>query len=40
MKKADNFNAKQWLIENKITTQSRLNEESKKPSIKVLKDIY
>lgn len=27
MKKADNFDAKQWLIENKITTQSRLNEE-------------
>jgi len=26
MKKADNFNAKQWLIENKITFQSRLNE--------------
>ena len=26
MKKADNFDAKQWLIENKITTQSRLNE--------------
>ena len=27
MKKADNFDAKQWLVENKITTQSRLNEE-------------
>ena len=27
MKKADNFNAKQWLIENKITFQSRLNED-------------
>jgi hypothetical protein len=40
MKKADNFNAKQWLVENKITTQSRLNEESEKPSIKILKDIY
>jgi hypothetical protein len=26
MKKADNFDAKQWLIENKITFQSRLNE--------------
>jgi hypothetical protein len=26
MKKADNFNAKQWLVENKITFQSRLNE--------------
>jgi hypothetical protein len=26
MKKADNFNASKWLIENKITTQSRLNE--------------
>ena len=28
MKKADNFDAKQWLVENKITTQSRLNENS------------
>ena len=27
MKKADNFNAKQWLIENKVTFQSRLNED-------------
>ena len=27
MKKADNFNASKWLIENKITFQSRLNEE-------------
>ena len=26
MKKADNFNASKWLTENKITTQSRLNE--------------
>ncbi len=26
MKKADNFDAKQWLVENKITTQSRLND--------------
>ena len=26
MRKADNFDAKQWLTENKITTQSRLNE--------------
>ena len=26
MKKADNFDVKQWLVENKITTQSRLNE--------------
>ena len=26
MKKADSFNAKQWLVENKITFQSRLNE--------------
>jgi len=28
MKKADNFDAKQWLVENKLTTQSRLNEEN------------
>jgi hypothetical protein len=27
MKKADNFDAKKWLVENKITTQSRLNED-------------
>jgi hypothetical protein len=26
MKKADNFNASKWLVENKITTQSKLNE--------------
>jgi len=26
MKKADNFDVKKWLVENKITTQSRLNE--------------
>jgi hypothetical protein len=28
MKKADNFNAGKWLVENKITTQSRLTEMS------------
>lgn len=27
MKKADNFNAGKWLVENKLTTQSRLNED-------------
>jgi hypothetical protein len=27
MKKADNFDASKWLIENKITTQSHLNEQ-------------
>jgi hypothetical protein len=34
MKKADNFDAKQWLIENKVTFQSRLNEDEsfQKPS--------
>ena len=26
MKKSDNFNTIQWLTENKITTQSKLNE--------------
>jgi hypothetical protein len=26
MKKADNFNPGKWLVENKVTTQSRLNE--------------
>jgi hypothetical protein len=29
MKKADNFNASKWLVENKITTQSRLTEAEK-----------
>ena len=28
MKKVDNFNPGKWLVENKITTQSRLNEMS------------
>jgi hypothetical protein len=27
MKKVDNFDSSKWLIENKITTQSRLNED-------------
>ena len=27
MKKADNFDAGKWLVENKITTQSRLDED-------------
>jgi hypothetical protein len=26
MKKSDNFDTKKWLVENKVTTQSRLNE--------------
>jgi hypothetical protein len=26
MKKSDNFDASKWLVENKVTTQSRLNE--------------
>ena len=34
MRKADNFDAKQWLTENKITTQSRLNE-NKIPGVDV-----
>jgi len=34
MKKADNFNAKQWLVENKITFQSRLNE-NKIPGVNI-----
>jgi hypothetical protein len=34
MKKADNFNVNKWLIENKITTQSRLNE-NKIPGVDV-----
>ena len=31
MKKADNFDASKWLVENKITTQSRLTKEAKDP---------
>jgi hypothetical protein len=38
MKKADNFDAKQWLVENKITTQSKLNEE--KPTNDMVKDYW
>jgi hypothetical protein len=34
MKKADNFDVKKWLTENKITTQSRLNE-NKIPGVNV-----
>jgi len=34
MKKADNFDPSKWLIENKITTQSRLNE-NKIPGVNV-----
>jgi hypothetical protein len=30
MKKADNFDASKWLVENKITFQSRLNEDEEK----------
>jgi hypothetical protein len=30
MKKADNFDSSKWLVENKITTQSRLNEDEEK----------
>jgi hypothetical protein len=30
MKKADNFDPSKWLVENKITTQSRLNENEDK----------
>ena len=36
MKKADNFDASKWLIENKITTQSRLNEEIKKGTYRLV----
>ena len=30
MRKADNFNPGKWLVENKVTTQSRLNENFEK----------
>jgi hypothetical protein len=38
MKKADNFDASKWLTENKITTQSNLNEE--KPTNDMVKDYW
>lgn len=38
MKKADNFNVKQWLVENKVTTQSRLNENEISRNIENLVD--
>lgn len=34
MKKTDNFNPGKWLVENKLTTQSRLNE-NKIPGVDV-----
>jgi len=33
MKKVDNFDTSKWLVENKITTQSRLNEKSTNKTI-------
>jgi hypothetical protein len=38
MKKADNFDAGKWLVENKLTTQSNLNEE--KPTNDMVKDYW
>jgi len=35
MKKVDNFNPGKWLVENKITTQSRLNEDKSPKILKV-----
>ena len=31
MKKADNFDPAKWLVENKLTSQSKLNKENKSP---------
>ena len=39
MKKADNFDAKKWLVENKITFQSRLNENINNNDLKLYYDI-
>ena len=39
MKKADNFDASKWLVENKVTTQSKLNEEKNQFNGKSL-DVY
>jgi hypothetical protein len=38
MKKADNFDASKWLVENKITTQSRLNESTNNNDLKLYYD--
>ena len=38
MKKADNFDPSKWLVENKITFQSRLNENEEENIISFLKD--
>jgi hypothetical protein len=38
MKKADNFNPGKWLIENKITSQSKLNEQN--PTNDMVKDYW
>ena len=38
MRKADNFDPSKWLVENKITTQSRLNEEVKKGTYDLKKE--
>jgi vacuolar-type H+-ATPase subunit E/Vma4 len=37
MKKADNFDATKWLVENKITTQSKLNEVKNKSVLDFVK---
>ncbi len=37
MKKADNFDPSKWLVENKITFQSRLNEDEEENIISFLK---
>ena len=39
MKKADNFDASKWLTENKITTQSRLNEADSRSLDKIEQDL-
>ena len=37
----DNFDLKKYLVENKVTTNSKMvNEAEKKPTIKILKDLY
>lgn len=37
----DNFDLKKYLVENKVTTNSKMmNEAAEKPTIKILKDLY
>ena len=40
MKKSDNFDSGKWLIENKITSQSKINEEDRVYGSSNIKNLY